>query len=100
MIIVLSPAKTLDFESPSTLAEYSQPEFLAQSSDLIKCLRRLSPVEIGRLMSISDPLAALNAARYANWRRPFTPENAKPAVLAFNGDVYEGLRPRPYRRPP
>jgi len=91
MLIVLSPAKTLDFETPPTLAEYTQPEFLDQSSDLIKCLRRLSPIEIGRLMSISDSLAALNAGRYASWRRLFAPENAKQAVLAFNGDVYEGL---------
>ena len=91
MLIVLSPAKTLDFETPPTFAEYTQPEFLDQSSDLIKGLRRLSPIEIGRLMNISDSLATLNAGRYASWRRPFVPENAKQAVLAFNGDVYEGL---------
>ena len=91
MILLLSPAKTLDFETPPMLAEYSQPVFLDQSKELIKGLRRLSPLEIGQLMSISDPLAALNASRYASWRPPFTPENAKQAVLAFNGDVYEGL---------
>ena len=91
MLIVLSPAKTLDFETPPTLSDYTQPDFLDQSADLIKRLRRLSPVEITQLMGISDKLAALNAARYASWRPPFTPENAKQAVLAFNGDVYEGL---------
>ena len=91
MIIVLSPAKTLDFETPPTLAEHTQPTLLDQSKELIKCLRRLSPLEISQLMSISDPLAALNAARYSSWRTPFTPQNAKQAVLAFNGDVYEGL---------
>lgn len=91
MLIVLSPAKTLDFETPPTLAEYTQAEFLDQSDDLIKRLRRLSPVEISQLMGISDTLAALNAGRYASWQRPFTPGNAKQAVLAFNGDVYEGL---------
>ena len=91
MLIVLSPAKTLDFETPSTLAEYTQAEFLDQSADLIKRLRRLSPVEISQLMGISDKLAVLNAGRYVSWQRPFTPANAKQAVLAFNGDVYEGL---------
>ena len=91
MIIVLSPAKTLDFETPTTLAEHTQPAFLDQSQMLIKRLRQLSPLELSQLMTISDPLAALNATRYANWKKPFTPENAKQAVLAFNGDVYEGL---------
>jgi hypothetical protein len=91
MIIVLSPAKSLDFETPPSLAEYTQPAFLDQSKLLIKHLRQLSPLEISQLMSISDPLAALNATRYRKWRTPFTPDNAKQAVLAFNGDVYEGL---------
>jgi uncharacterized protein len=91
MIIVLSPAKSLDFETPPSLAEYTQPAFLDQSQLLIKHLRQLSPLEISQLMSISDSLAALNATRYGKWRTPFTPQNAKQAVLAFNGDVYEGL---------
>lgn len=91
MIIVLSPAKSLDFTTPSTVEEYTQPAFLDQSQVLVERLRRLSPLDISKLMGISDTLAALNAARYAHWGRPFTPENAKQAVLAFNGDVYEGL---------
>ena len=91
MILLLSPAKTLDFETPPTLAEYTQPVFLDQSQLLIKRLRRLSPPDIARLMDISDPLAALNVARFAQWVQPFTPDNAKQAVLAFDGDVYEGL---------
>ena len=91
MIIVLSPAKSLDFETPPSLAEYTQPAFLDQSQLLIKQLRQLSPPEISQLMSISDSLAALNAARYADWRTPFAASNAKQAVFAFNGDVYEGL---------
>ncbi|MFT3847431.1 MAG: peroxide stress protein YaaA [Propionivibrio sp.] len=91
MIIVLSPAKSLDFTTPPTVKEHTQPDFLDQSQVLIERLRRLSPLDLGKLMGISDALAALNAARYASWGRPFTPENAKQAVLAFNGDVYEGL---------
>ena len=91
MIIVLSPAKTLDFETPVTVAAATQPDFLEQSQRLIQQLRTLSPVEIGSLMSISDQLAVLNVQRFADWSLPFTLKNARQAVLAFNGDVYEGL---------
>ncbi len=91
MIIVLSPAKSLDYQTPPTLAEYSQPDFLDQSQQLIEGLRELSPAQVASLMKISDPLAALNVTRYAEWTRPFTLDNAKQAVLAFNGDAYEGL---------
>ncbi len=91
MIIVLSPAKTLDYQTPPTLAEHSQPDFLDQSQQLVKGLRELSPAQLASLMKISDPLAVLNATRYGEWARPFTPDNAKQAVLAFNGDVYDGL---------
>lgn len=91
MLVVLSPAKSLDFETPSTFSVATQPDFLQQSQLLIERLRELSPLEISQLMGVSDKLAALNAARYAEWALPFTPENAKQALLAFNGDVYEGL---------
>lgn len=91
MIIVLSPAKSLDFQTPSTLAEHSQPSFLDDSQELIDELRALSPAQLASLMKISDPLAMLNVTRYAEWARPFTLGNAKQAVLAFNGDVYDGL---------
>ena len=91
MLIVLSPAKSLDYESAPTTDLHTQPEFIARSAQLIKHLRELSPAQIGSLMHISDPLAALNADRYASWSRKFTMKNAKQAVLAFNGDVYEGL---------
>ena len=94
MIILLSPAKTLDFETPLTCAEVTQPDFLDQSQLLIKQLRKLSPSAIGSLMGISDQLAVLNAGRFADWSLPFAPDNARPAVLAFNGDVYEGLDAR------
>ncbi len=91
MIILLSPAKTLDFTTPPPIAEFSQPEFVGQSQLLVKRLRGLSPAELGRLMHVSDALAALNATRYAEWALPFNPDNAKPALFAFNGDVYDGL---------
>lgn len=91
MIVVLSPAKTLDFVTPPTLADATQPDFLDQSQMLIKTLRKLTPLDVGKLMGISDQLAILNAQRFADWSQPFTAENAKQAVLAFNGDVYEGL---------
>ena len=91
MLITLSPAKSLDFETEPTVSAYSQPDFLADSCLLVEQLRLLSPAEIASLMSISDPLASLNAGRYAEWALPLQPGKAKQAVLAFNGDVYEGL---------
>lgn len=91
MIFVLSPAKTLDYLTPPTVDCHTQPIFLDESQILIDHLRKLSPLELGKLMKISDQLAVLNATRYADWHRPFSPANAKQAVLAFNGDVYEGL---------
>ncbi len=91
MILVISPAKALDYETPPTVATRSQPDFLDDAAQLIEVLRERSPAEIADLMSLSDQLAALNVARYAAWSRPFTAQNAKQAVLAFNGDVYEGL---------
>ena len=91
MIVVLSPAKSLDFATPPVVAKHTLPAFLEESQLLIDRLREFSPLEIGKLMGISDPLAALNATRYRDWQLPFSPDNAKQAVLAFNGDVYEGL---------
>lgn len=91
MLIVLSPAKTLDFETPPVVDVHSKPDFLADSRVLINQLRELSPADLGSLMSISDTLSALNVARFSSWKTPFTPKNAKQAMLAFAGDVYEGL---------
>ncbi|TAH47004.1 MAG: peroxide stress protein YaaA [Betaproteobacteria bacterium] len=91
MILVISPAKALDFETPPTTDVHTQPDFLDHAEELIGILRQRSPAEIAELMSLSDPLATLNVARYASWSRPFDERNAKQAVLAFNGDVYEGL---------
>ena len=91
MLIFLSPAKSLDYKTPPQVATNTQPAFLKDSEVLIKQLRKLSPADIANLMDLSDPLALLNFNRYADWRLPFTPENAKQAVLAFDGDVYDGL---------
>lgn len=91
MIIVVSPAKNLDYDTAPTTERMTQPELLEHSQVLIERCRDLSPQQIGSLMSISDKLAGLNAARFADWQPPFDQHNAKQAVLAFNGDVYTGL---------
>ena len=91
MLIFLSPAKSLDYKTPPHVATSSMPAYLPQSETLIKQLRHLSPADIANLMDLSDPLALLNFNRYADWSLPFTPENAKQAALAFDGDVYDGL---------
>lgn len=91
MIIVLSPAKSLDYDTPAHVPAYTEPAFVNDAAELIDGLRKLSPQDIATLMDISDPLARLNFQRYADWSPAFSPANAKQAVLAFNGDVYEGL---------
>lgn len=91
MILVISPAKALDYETPPTTTSFTQPDFLDHAAELIAVLREKSPAEIAELMALSDPLSSLNVARYASWSLPFAPDNAKQALLAFNGDVYEGL---------
>lgn len=91
MLIVLSPAKTLDYETAPNTDAHTLPDFVSHSAELIGELRKLSPAEIASLMQISDALADLNAGRFASWSKKFTTKNAKQAVLAFNGDVYEGL---------
>ena len=91
MITLLSPAKSLDYETKPATRKYSEPRLLDQSEQLIDVLRELPASEIASLMGISDDLAALNAQRYADFAPPFTMRNAKQAVLAFDGDVYQGL---------
>ncbi|MFP5416955.1 MAG: peroxide stress protein YaaA [Actinomycetes bacterium] len=91
MITLLSPAKSLDVESPLATRRYTQPRLLEESQALIDVARTLSVSDVAALMHISDELAALNVARYAEFTTPFTPANARQAVLAFNGDVYQGL---------
>jgi len=92
MLVIISPAKTLDYTSPLATSRYTQPELLAQSSALIDVCRQLTPVDLSKLMGISDKLAGLNAARFAEWQPEFTPDNARQALLAFKGDVYSGLQ--------
>ncbi len=95
MLVLLSPAKTLDFETPyPALAAPTQPVFLDEAQTLVENLRKFSAPRLARLMGVSDRLAVLNRTRYADWARPFTPENARPALFTFNGDVYDGLAAR------
>jgi cytoplasmic iron level regulating protein YaaA (DUF328/UPF0246 family) len=91
MLIVVSPAKNLDYQTPPHTNTFTQPELLDDAQLLIETCKQLTPAEIGSLMKISDKLADLNAGRYQTWSQPFTSDNAKQAVLAFNGDVYTGL---------
>lgn len=93
MLLLLSPAKSLDYESPLPPGlAHTLPAFPEQTRALIAELRTRSPQDIAALMSLSDKLAALNAARYAAFGERFTRRNSRQAVLAFNGDVYEGLQ--------
>ena len=91
MLFLLSPAKSLDYETPLPELPHTLPGFVPQSSELIELLRTKSPAQIAELMDLSDKLAGLNAARYEAWAPEFTPHNSRQAALAFNGDVYEGL---------
>lgn len=92
MLILISPAKTLDYQSPLVTTRYTQPELLDHSQQLIHQARQLSAPQIARLMGISDKLADLNATRFHDWQPHFTPDNARQAILAFKGDVYTGLQ--------
>ncbi|MDH3251081.1 MAG: peroxide stress protein YaaA [Acidimicrobiia bacterium] len=91
MIILLSPAKTLDYESPLVTKKHTEPLFPDRVAELVDILAAKSPADLGSLMSISDSLSELNFERYQDWEPVFTPENARPAILAFKGDVYHGL---------
>lgn len=92
MLMVISPAKTLDYTTPLATSRYTQPALLEKSQQLIAVARDLSPAQIASLMSISDKLALLNAQRFNDWQPEFTPDNARQAILAFKGDVYTGLQ--------
>lgn len=91
MLILLSPSKAQDFETPAPTRSYTQPIFSAESVKLIKELRKLKVKEIAKLMGVSEKIARLNFERYKHFKTPFTLENAKQAVFAFSGDVYGGL---------
>ena len=91
MLIVVSPAKALDFESPLATKKFSEPELLDRSTELIGVMADKTPDELSATMSISSALGEINHERFQDWTTPFTPDNARPAVLAFNGDTYQGL---------
>jgi cytoplasmic iron level regulating protein YaaA (DUF328/UPF0246 family) len=96
MLMVISPAKTLDYETPPATPRFTQPEHLEHAQVLIDQLRDFSPAQIAELMHLSDKLAGLNAARFGSWQPAFTPDNAKQALLAFKGDVYTGLNAKDF----
>jgi uncharacterized protein len=91
MLFLLSPAKTLDYDTPAGDLPHTRPRFAPSAAELIEVLRKKTPAQVARLMDLSDSLASLNVARYQAWSPRFTARNAKQAVLAFNGDVYDGL---------
>lgn len=91
MLLLLSPAKTLDYDSPGHVAARGAPPFTDRAAELIEVLKTYSPAQVAQLMSLSDTLAGLNVGRYAAWSTRHTRKNSKAAVLAFAGDVYEGL---------
>lgn len=91
MLIVISPAKTLDYETAPKTRNFTTPDYLGQSQKLINRLRKFSSLDISELMNVSTKIADLNFDRYESWKKPFTMKNAKQAILAFKGDVYTGL---------
>jgi len=91
MLIVLSPAKSLDYKTPVKVKTPTLPEFVSESAKLIADLKKLAPQDLSKLMGLSDQLAALNVGRYRDWSKKFTEANSKPAIYAFDGDVYDGF---------
>jgi uncharacterized protein len=91
MLILVSPAKTLDFLTPSPITQHSLPALITHSGQLIEVCRTLTPLDISSLMKVSDKIAGLNAVRFAEWQPDFSLANAKQAIFAFRGDVYTGL---------
>ncbi|GLR74696.1 peroxide stress protein YaaA [Aliivibrio sifiae] len=91
MLIVVSPAKTLDYETPLPTEVFTQPDFISDSAELIEVCKTLTPLDISNLMKVSDKIASLNAIRFGEWSTTFTHDNARQALYAFKGDVYTGL---------
>lgn len=91
MLIVLSPAKSLDYETRLATRKSSEPRLLDRAAELVKVMAEKTPAEITKLMGVSESLALLNFERFQDWETPFTPANARAAILAFSGDVYLGL---------
>ena len=91
MKIVISPAKSLNFEKELPTTIFSEPQFLKQAATIERTLKKKKPKALSQLMDISDKLAQLNWQRNQDWQTPFTKDNARPAVYTFDGDVYLGL---------
>ena len=91
MLLVISPAKTLDYETPVSTESYSMPAYLKDSRQLVERARRYSEFDLMEVMAVSAKIATLNVERFQHWRTPFTPRNARQALFAFKGDVYGGL---------
>ena len=91
MKIVISPAKSLNFEKELPTSQYTEPSLLKEARQVHKVLKQKNPAELSELMHISDKLAQLNWERNQEWKTPFTPDNARPAIFTFDGDVYTGL---------
>lgn len=94
MLILLSPSKTLDYTSPAPDVDVSEPEFIRYTKKLVEILKKQTPAELASRMNISSKLAELTALRYQNWHYPFIEKEARPAIFAFKGDVYDGLKAR------
>ena len=92
MLTVISPAKTLDYDSPALTTEFTQPAHLHQSRKLVRRLREFASPDLSKLMGVSSSIAELNHERFRRWKTPFKPDNAKQALFAFKGDVYIGLK--------
>ena len=91
MLVVISPAKSLDYDRPVNTTTFTQPAYIERSAELITTLRKMSRKKVAELMNISDSLAQLNTDRYQAWATPFNTDNARQAVFAFTGDTYAGL---------
>lgn len=97
MLIVISPAKTLDYDTPPKTKVFTTPDYLGQSQQLINRLRNFSSLDISDLMKVSAKIADLNFDRYESWKKPFTVKNSKQSILAFKGDVYTGLNAETFK---
>jgi cytoplasmic iron level regulating protein YaaA (DUF328/UPF0246 family) len=91
MLLIISPAKKLDYKTPAPVSDYTQPDHLDRAAELIDVMSQKDSFEIADLMKLSMNLADLNMQRYQDWHTPFTPDNAKQALFAFSGDVYQGM---------
>ena len=91
MLLIISPAKTLDYESPIPYKGKSELDFVKESAQLVRILRKLKPEEISKLMKVSSKIAYLNHDRFAQWKAPIHEENARQAIFAFKGEVYNGM---------